>query len=98
MADVLRIKRRPVGGAAGPPSALAAAEVAFNEQDNTLYYGKGDSAGNATSIIPIAAQLASVTPGTYTNATVTVDAYGRITAISSGAAGASITISDTPPP
>jgi hypothetical protein len=54
MADVLRIKRRAVGGAAGPPASLAAAEIAFNEQDNTLYYGKGNSAGNATSVIPIA--------------------------------------------
>jgi hypothetical protein len=54
MADVLRIKRRAAGGAAGPPATLAAAEIAFNEQDNTLYYGKGNSAGNATSIIPIA--------------------------------------------
>jgi hypothetical protein len=53
MADVLRIKRRAVGGAAGPPAALAAAEIAFNEQDNTLYYGKGNSAGAATSIIAI---------------------------------------------
>jgi hypothetical protein len=54
MADTLRIKRRAVGGAAGPPATLKAAEIAFNEQDNTLYYGKGDSGGNATSIIAIA--------------------------------------------
>jgi hypothetical protein len=54
MADVLRIKRRAVGGAAGPPATLAAAEIAFNEQDNTLYYGKGNSGGMATSIIAIA--------------------------------------------
>jgi hypothetical protein len=54
MADVLRIKRRAVGGAAGPPAALAAAEIAYNEQDDTLYYGKGNSAGAATSIVPIA--------------------------------------------
>jgi hypothetical protein len=54
MADVLRIKRRAVGGAAGPPATLAAAEIAFNEVDNTLYYGRGNSAGLATSIVPIA--------------------------------------------
>jgi hypothetical protein len=56
MADILRIKRRPVGGAAGAPAAgtIASAEIAFNEQDNVLYYGKGDTgAGIATSIIPI---------------------------------------------
>lgn len=54
MADTLRIKRRAAGGAAGPPATLKSAEIAFNEQDNTLYYGKGDSGGNATSIIAIA--------------------------------------------
>jgi hypothetical protein len=54
MVDTLRIKRRAVGGAAGPPAALKSAEIAFNEADNTLYYGKGDSGGNATSIIAIA--------------------------------------------
>jgi hypothetical protein len=53
MVDVLRIKRRAAGGAAGPPSSLAAAEIAFNEQDNTLYYGKGNSGGLATAIVPI---------------------------------------------
>lgn len=55
MADPIRIKRRASGGAAGAPSALKNAEPAYNEQDDTLYYGKGDDgSGNATSIIPIA--------------------------------------------
>jgi hypothetical protein len=54
MANILRIKRRAVGGAAGPPATLKSAEIAFNEADNTLYYGKGDSGGNATSILAIA--------------------------------------------
>jgi hypothetical protein len=54
MTATLRIKRRAAGGAAGAPSSLAAAEMAFNEQDNILYYGKGNSGGNATSILPIA--------------------------------------------
>lgn len=53
MVDTIRIKRRAAGGAAGPPSSLAAAELAFNEQDNVLYYGKGNSAGAATSILAI---------------------------------------------
>jgi hypothetical protein len=52
--DTLRIKRRPIGGAAGAPASLAAAEIAYNEQDDTLYYGKGNSGGLATSIIPVA--------------------------------------------
>lgn len=54
MADTLRIKRRAVGGAAGAPTSLAAAEIAYNEQDDTLYYGKGNSGGAATTVIPIA--------------------------------------------
>jgi hypothetical protein len=63
MVDTLRIKRRPAGGAAGAPSSLAAAEIAFNEQDNVLYYGKGNSAGLATSVIPIAGPGGFVSKG-----------------------------------
>jgi hypothetical protein len=54
MADVLRIKRRYTGGAAGAPLTLANGELAYNEVDDKLYYGKGNNAGQATSIIPIA--------------------------------------------
>lgn len=55
MANTIRIKRRAAGGAAGAPSTLANAELAFNEQDNTLYYGTGTGGvgGSATSIIAI---------------------------------------------
>lgn len=54
MADVFRIKRRSTAGAAGAPATLAASEIAYNEKDDTLYYGKGNSGGMATSILPIA--------------------------------------------
>jgi hypothetical protein len=56
MSNTLRIKRRAAGGAAGAPASLANAELAFNEQDNTLYYGfgTGGSGGSATTVIPIA--------------------------------------------
>ena len=56
MANTLRIKRRAAGGAAGAPASLANAELAFNEQDNTLYYGTGTggAGGTATSVIAIA--------------------------------------------
>jgi hypothetical protein len=55
MANILRIKRRVVGGAAGAPSSLKNAELAFNEVDDTLYYGKGDNgSGDATTIPAIA--------------------------------------------
>jgi hypothetical protein len=50
--QTIRIKRRNVG-AIGPPPNLAASELAFNEADNTLYYGAGNNAGQATSILAI---------------------------------------------
>jgi len=55
MVDTIRIKRRAAGtGPAGAPSALAASELAYNEVDDTLYYGKGNNSGQATNIVPIA--------------------------------------------
>lgn len=68
MAVTHRIKRRLAGGAAGAPASLKNAEIAFNEQDNILYYGKGDSGGNATSIIPIGGPgaFASLASPTFT--------------------------------
>ena len=53
MASTVRIKRR-ISGNAGAPSTLKNAELAYNEIDNTLYYGKGDLGdGNASSVIAI---------------------------------------------
>lgn len=53
MSTTIQIKRRVTGGV-GAPTSLKNGEVAFNEVDNTLYYGKGnDGAGNATSIVSI---------------------------------------------
>jgi len=55
MANIIRIKRRAVGGGAGAPTTLQNAEMAFNEDTNILYYGSGTGVGGAaTSIIPIA--------------------------------------------
>ena len=51
MSNILRIKRRVASGASGAPSSLKNAELAFNEADNTLYYGFGDDGnGNANNI------------------------------------------------
>lgn len=53
MANIIKLKRRTTGVAGSPPS-LKSGEVAFNEVDNVLYYGRGDDgSGNATSIIAI---------------------------------------------
>ena len=67
MANTLRIKRR-VTGASGAPSGLKNAELAFNEVDGILYYGKGsDVDGNATTIPAIAGDGAFVSlTGTQT--------------------------------
>ena len=54
MANNIRIKRR-ASGALGAPASLENAELAFNEMDDTLYYGKGTGGvgGSATSVIAI---------------------------------------------
>jgi hypothetical protein len=65
MANILRIKRRAGSGSAGAPSSLKNAELAFNEADNTLYYGFGDDgSGNANSIPAIGGTGAFVSLGT----------------------------------
>lgn len=55
MSNTVRIKRRAAGGAAGAPATLQNAELAFNEQDDTLYYGKGTggAGGSATTVVAI---------------------------------------------
>lgn len=54
MANTIRIKRRATGDAVAP-SSLENAELAFNEVNNTMYYGKGTggAGGTATSVIAI---------------------------------------------
>jgi len=66
MANTLRIRRRSSSGATGAPEELQNAELAFNEADDTLYYGKGTggAGGTATSIIAIAGYGAYTTLGT----------------------------------
>ena len=54
MANTVRIKRR-ASGSSGAPSSLENAELAFNEVDDTLYYGEGTggAGGSATTILAI---------------------------------------------
>jgi hypothetical protein len=78
MTDTIRVKRR-VTGIAGAPSSLANAELAYNEVEDVLYYGKGTggAGGTASVIVGIGGPgLGSnvnplinggVTPGTSTN-------------------------------
>lgn len=70
MANTIRIKRRAGTGSSGAPSSLKNAELAFNEADNTLYYGYGDDgSGNANSIPAVGGSGAFTTLGT--NQTIT---------------------------
>ncbi len=48
MAFVFRIKRR-LAGDPGPPSTLQIGELAFNEVDNTLYYGRSQPISGETT-------------------------------------------------
>lgn len=59
MSNNIRIKRRASGNA-GAPSSLLNAELAFNEVDDTLYYGKGLSGGLAATVEAIAGKGAFV--------------------------------------
>ena len=48
MAFTFRIKRR-LAGEAGPPETLQVGELAFNEVDNTLYYGRSQPLSQDTT-------------------------------------------------
>lgn len=65
MANTLRIKRR-TSGSPGAPTSLANAELAYNEVDDVLYYGKGTGGvgGTATTIPAIAGSGAYLTLST----------------------------------
>jgi hypothetical protein len=62
MANTIRIKRRATG-VAGAPASLENAELAFNEVDNILYYGKGSggAGGTATTVEAIGGLGAFIT-------------------------------------
>lgn len=65
MANTIRIKRRASGNS-GAPSSLANAELAYNEVDDVLYYGKGTGGigGTATTIPAIGGPGAFMTLST----------------------------------
>lgn len=64
MSNIVRIKRRS-SGLAGAPSSLKNAELAYNEVDDVLYYGRGaDGAGDAVTIPAIAGSGAFATLAT----------------------------------
>lgn len=101
MANTIRIKRRSATGAATAPVTLAPAELAYNENNNSLYYGFGDGgSGTASSVVAIAGAGAFMTLGTaqtvsaektFSNISITGGSILGITdlAIADGGTGAS---------
>jgi hypothetical protein len=96
MANTLRIKRR-VTGVTGAPSTLSADELAFNEVSGgrILYYGLGDVAGVASSVIAIGGP--DFTPSSISNLTGVITSVGLSTSINSQTGTGSKFVVDTSP-
>ena len=78
MANRLRLKRR-VSGNAGAPATLLNGEVAVNEVDGVVWYGKGlGQDGNATSVIAIGGDGVFATKSYVTSAVAAVDVSGQL--------------------
>lgn len=61
--NVIKLKRRKTGNS-GAPASLKEGEIAFNEVDQTLYYGSGDDGnGNAVNIISIGGGFTTLLKG-----------------------------------
>ena len=96
MANTIRIKRRAAGGAPGAPASLANAELAFNEQDNTLYYGKGAGEGGSAVTIEVIGGLGAFTSlGTAQTITGAKTFDGALTAVTQAAADNSRLVATT---
>ena len=89
MANTIRIKRRSSAGAAGAPSSLQNAELAFNEADNALYIGigTGGAGGSATTVEAIGGKGAFLTLSGTQTVTGTKTFSSLITGSVSGNAG-----------
>ena len=78
MANRLRLKRR-VSGHAGAPATLLNGEVAVNEVDGVVWYGKGlGQDGNATSVIAIGGDGVFATKSYVTTAVAAVDVSSQL--------------------
>lgn len=96
MANTIRIKRRAAGGAPGAPASLANAELAFNEQDNTLYYGKGAGEGGSAVTIEVIGGLGAFTSlGTAQTITGAKTFDGALNAVTQAASNNSTLVATT---
>jgi hypothetical protein len=89
VANRLRLKRR-VSGNTGAPATLLNGEVAVNEVDNVVWYGKGlGQDGNATSVIAIGGDGVFATKSYVTTAVAAVDVSSQLTNYLTSATAAS---------
>lgn len=85
MADILRIKRRAAPGSVGAPASLQNAELAYNENDHTLYIGEGTGgAGGSATVIRAIGGDAYLTPAAAAAAYQPLDADLTSLAAASG--------------
>ena len=96
MANTVRIKRRASGNA-GAPTSLANAELAYNEVDDVLYYGKGTggAGGTATSIPAIGGPGAYLTLSTAQTVSGNKTFTGSVDLTGSNATASTATASDS---
>lgn len=96
MANTVRIKRR-TGGSPGAPTSLANAELAYNEVDDVLYYGKGTggAGGTATTIPAIAGAGAYLTLSTAQTVSGNKTFTGSVDLTGSSATASTQTASDS---
>jgi hypothetical protein len=96
MANTVRIKRRASGNA-GAPTSLANAELAYNEVDDVLYYGKGTggAGGTATTIPAIGGPGAYLTLSTAQTVSGNKTFTGSVDLTGSNATASTATASDS---
>lgn len=89
MPNRVRLKRR-VSGNAGAPATLLNGEVAVNEVDNVVWYGKGlGQDGNATAVIAIAGDGVFATKAWVSSAISSVDVSSQLSNYLTSATAAS---------
>ena len=95
MANAIQIKRRSSSGAAGAPNAsvLKWGELAFNEADNTLYYGYGSGDNQAVSVPSIGGSGSySLRGGTNASGVWPISVTGNSSTVTSGVYCGSTTV------